>query len=251
MKMTESQKLECKIKREFFMKIVQTFNSNDKAAIINKLDQIREKKENGDKFSITNVVLTKILSNPDLNKNLFFELIYLTGTKYTCEYTKRYPSGILSNNRINVLNALFSSILSIEEIIYVFFNTRLRNEIALDHLMDYAMQKRGISTENLISLLSEYWFYGKVRYIAEDGFLRIIPYSFGTTRLPSTNSNIFRISQSDGTYRTAEIGDCVYFKFKSYNLSNSMFSIHYLCSDPKIIEQKWLDKSNEKYKASV
>lgn len=61
MKMTESQKLECKIKREFFMEIVQTFNSNDKAAIINKLDQIREKKENGDKFSITNVVLTKIL----------------------------------------------------------------------------------------------------------------------------------------------------------------------------------------------
>lgn len=99
MKMTESQKLECKIKREFFMEIVQTFNSNDKAAIINKLDQIREKKENGDKFSITNVVLTKILSNPDLNKNLFFELIYLTGTKYTCEYTKRYPSGILSKMR--------------------------------------------------------------------------------------------------------------------------------------------------------
>lgn len=185
MKMTESQKLECKIKREFFMEIVQTFNSNDKAAIINKLDQIRDKKENGDKLSITNVVLTKILSNPDLNKNLFFELIYLTGTKYTCEYTKRYPSGILSNNRINMLNALFDSILSIEEIIYVFFNTRLRNEITVDHLMDYAMQKRGISTDNFISLLSEYWFYGKVRYIAEDGFLRIIPYGFGTTRLPA------------------------------------------------------------------
>ena len=155
MKMTESQKLECKIKREFFIEIVQTFNSNDKAAIINKLDQIREKKENGDKFSITNVVLTKILSNPDLNKNLFFELIYLTGTKYTCAYTKRYPSGILSNNRINVLNALFNSILSIEEIIYVFFNTRLRNEITVDHLMDYANQKRVISTENFISLLTE------------------------------------------------------------------------------------------------
>lgn len=77
MKMTESQKLECKIKREFFMEIVQTFNSNDKAAIINKLDQIREKKENGDKFSITNVVLTKILSNPDLNKNLFSSLFIL------------------------------------------------------------------------------------------------------------------------------------------------------------------------------
>lgn len=251
MKMTESQKLECKIKREFFMEIVEIFNSNDKAAIINKLDQIREKKENGDKFSITNVMLTRILSNPDLDKNLFLELIYLTGTEYTYEYTKRYPSGILSNKRINVLNALFGSILSIEEIIYVFFNTRLRNEIALDHLLDYAMQKRGISTENFISLLSEYWFYGKVRYIAEDGFLRIIPYGFGTIRLPGTNSNIFRISQSDGTYRTAEIGDCVYFKFKSYNLSNSMFSIHYLCSDPETIEQKWLDKSSKKYKALV
>ena len=39
MKMTESQKLECKIKREFFMEIVQTFNSNGKAAIINKLEK--------------------------------------------------------------------------------------------------------------------------------------------------------------------------------------------------------------------
>ena len=44
MKMTESQKLECKIKREFFMEIVEIFNSNDKVAIINKLDQIRDKK---------------------------------------------------------------------------------------------------------------------------------------------------------------------------------------------------------------
>lgn len=76
MKMTESQKLECKIKREFFMEIVQTFNSNDKAAIINKLDQIRDKK-NGDKFSITNVMLARILSNPDLNKNLFSSLFIL------------------------------------------------------------------------------------------------------------------------------------------------------------------------------
>ena len=68
-----------------------------------------------------------------------------------------------------MLNALFDSILSIKEIIYVFFNTRLRNEITVDHLMDYAMQKRGISAENFISLLSGYWFYGKVRYITEDG----------------------------------------------------------------------------------
>lgn len=77
MKMTESQKLECKIKRDFFMEIVQIFNSNDKAAIINKLDQIRDKKENGDKFSITNVMLTRILSNPDLDKNLFLSLFIL------------------------------------------------------------------------------------------------------------------------------------------------------------------------------
>lgn len=136
--MTELQKLERDRKHEFFMEIVETFNSNDKAAIINKLDQIREKKENGDKFSITNAVLIRILSNPDLNKNLFFELIYLTGTEYTYEYSKRYPSGNLSNNRINVLNALFDSTLSIKEIIYVFFNTRLRNDITVDHLMDYA-----------------------------------------------------------------------------------------------------------------
>ena len=45
MKMTESQKLECKIKREFFMEIVQTFNSNDKAAIINKMC-IRDRLQN-------------------------------------------------------------------------------------------------------------------------------------------------------------------------------------------------------------
>lgn len=50
MKMTESQKLECKIKRDFFMEIVQIFNSNDKAAIINKLDQIREKKKTATSF---------------------------------------------------------------------------------------------------------------------------------------------------------------------------------------------------------
>ena len=136
--MTELQKLDRDRKHEFFMEIVETFNSNDKAAIINKLDQIREKKENGDKFSITNAVLIRILSNPDLNKNLFFELIYLTGTEYTYEYSKRYPSGNLSNNRINVLNALFDSTLSIKEIIYVFFNTRLKNDITVDHLMDYA-----------------------------------------------------------------------------------------------------------------
>lgn len=50
MKMTESQKLECKIKREFFMEIVEIFNSNDKAAIINKLDQIRDKKKTATSF---------------------------------------------------------------------------------------------------------------------------------------------------------------------------------------------------------
>ena len=125
-----------------------------------------------------------------------------------------------------------------KHIIYVYMNTKLRESVLLNALME-EMILIGYSEAEVVNAVRDYWIAGCIKYVTEDGIVRVSADSISTSRLMTFNANMIHISGENGEWITPEKGQKIYYKIRNY-LSGGKFYIHYPCKKKEYISNNSL-----------
>ena len=153
---------------------------------------------------------------------------------YAAKAQKRYPQEELSPRTLNMLETLIQADLSIERSVYIFFNSKLREVVQLGRLIDELIGI-GKSKSEIITVVRNYWIAGEIRYIQEDGFVRVAAQSISSARLMVFRSDLIHINGASGEWINPEVGMNVYFKIKDYLDDGGQFQIDYLCEELPVL----------------
>ena len=241
--LTDEERNESKQNQELFQKMVLAFELDDVEKTREYIKVLVQKRENNPKIRLTQKVLTQILNAAQGKKELLFELIDSLGTPFRIESLKSYPQSTLNPKWKMCLNYLLALDLRVNEIVEVFLNTVMREDITLNHLVRGYARDNAFKENEIINALSNYWIIGEVKKITDDNFLRIAPGNVGMIRLAGVQADTYKISGDDGCFVEPFIGQTLYFKIKKYNYKSDMFTVHYLCTNPSFIEEKVNDKT--------
>lgn len=122
----------------------------------------------------------------------------------------------------NLVNAKYS----LQNIIYLFMNTKLRSQVTLDRLVDKLIDL-GYYEENIINEINNYWISGEIKYIEDGGNIRVCPMSVFSSRLMTFNLNY---QKSNDVYH---IGDVIYYKIYCFFQDGKKFIIDCICKNVK------------------
>jgi len=150
---------------------------------------------------------------------------------------KRYPQEELTTKVIELMEKLADSKLTLEQKVYMFMNTSLREEAQIDRFFVTLKERSGVSVEDCLSEMRKYWIVGKIKYVTEDGFVRIVPHNISATRLVCFWSSTIHISGEDGVWVEPKVGDRIYFLLRRYDEKKNFFTIHYPCVKPIEIKE--------------
>lgn len=145
------------------------------------------------------------------------------------EKIKKYPQIELSAKVINSLEKLVDSDLSLQNKIFMYMNTLLRENSQIDRFVVMLKERKGVKIEECLSILRDYWLVGTIKYVSEDGFVRIVPHNISVTRLVCFWSANIHITGEDGTWIEPKEGDTIYFLLRRYDEEKNYFTIHYPC----------------------
>lgn len=157
--------------------------------------------------------------------------------KFSFNKIKRYPQKELPEKIISYMEKLSDSNLSLEQKIFMYMNTSLREEAQIDKFFVMLKERGGVSIEACLSEMDKYWLVGKIRYLTEDGFVRIVPHNITSTKLVCFWSSNIHILGKDRVWVEPKIGDQIYFLLRRYDEEKNLFTIHYPCIEPMKINE--------------
>ncbi len=239
--MTEEEKTERDQKIQDLRCLTEAYAQGQEDKVAEILRYMDDRKSKGASYKLSIKVLSGLFNSPYYNSQLLFKIINAIGSPYNYEKLRRYPQVNLGNKQANCLNALIGLNMSIDETLFVFFNTLIREEIALDFLIKELLNK-GFSKAEIVKGLSKYWICGEIKKISDEQYIRIAPFNIGLIRLIGVTGSLYKISGEDGKIVNPVEGLPVYFLIKDYKEEADMFLGHYLCTDPTFIENRWEQK---------
>ena len=101
-------------------------------------------------------------------------------------------------------------------------------QINIDRLIA-ELVAQGHNEQAILACLKDYWILGKIKYVQEDGLVRVAAESISNSRLMVFWADRMRINGENG-FVNPKVGQRVYFKLQDYK-EGGQFSIHYLCTD--------------------
>lgn len=211
-----------------------------KQNIVNVIEIFARKNAKGSReYNCPLEVYLSLISNSDDGEwELIKKLVEKTSSKlFSYEKLKRYPQDELQPKIVRNLELLAESNISLDKKIYIFMNTTLREDAQLDKFYLVLKEKSNITLEQFLSEMRNYWLIGKIKYVTEDGFVRIIPYNVSTSRLVCFWSNDIHISAEDRTWIEPKEGEEIYFLLRRFDEKTSFFTIHYPCIKPMEIKE--------------
>ena len=161
------------------------------------------------------------------------------GTKYAYDSMpmKRYAQADTDTEKtLQPFRELLDKKIPAKHIIYVYMNTRLRESVLLNALME-EMLSTGYSETEVVNAVRDYWIAGRIKHVTEDGIVRVSADSISASRLMVFNANMIHISGENGEWITPEKGQKIYYKIRNY-LSGGKFYIHYPCEKIEYISKR-------------
>ena len=151
---------------------------------------------------------------------------------FSDERIKSYPREVLPPKIIKALEQLVDSHLSLSQKIFMYMNTSLREEAQMDKFLSMLKDRQGISIDQSLSELRSYWMVGIIKYVTEDGFVRVVPQNMTSSRLICFWSSDIHITGEDGTWVEPKEGERIYFLLRRFDDEKSFFTLHYPCIKP-------------------
>lgn len=216
-------------------------NKANRLQIIEVLKQLFDKNNDAkNRFSISYQLLMEVAAKISSDEEDFEFLKFLieegTMDRFSLRAEKRYAQETISEEMQKALDKLVASELSDEQIVYVFMNTKLHKEIQLNKFLSALYHKN--KNEEIAYLLRDYWFVGEIKYVTEDGFVRVAPLNISSTRLLVFDSRQYHVTGKDGTWMPPNVGDRIYFKIKKYTRELDLFSLDYPCQKIEYVRGK-------------
>lgn len=166
--------------------------------------------------------------------------IVQSGTKYAYDSMppmKRYAQIDTNTEKsLQPFRELLNKKIPAKYVIYVYMNTKLRGRVLLNALIE-EMLLTGYSEAEVVNAVRDYWIAGRIKYVTEDGIVRVSADSISASRLMIFNANMIHISGENGEWISPEKGQKIYYKIKNY-LSGGKFYIHYPCEKIEYIARK-------------
>ena len=179
-------------------------------------------------ISVSDVVEIAI-AIPEAEEDTLKEIMEkCTNNTYRLKVNKHYAQQDPSPKTLELVTKMISSKLSLSRIIYVYMNTKLRAEINVDRFISELVDA-GYAVEEVMNYLKDYWILGRVKYVQEDGLVRVVSESLSNSRLMVFNSQFIHVNGEDG-WQSPKEGMVIYFKLKEFK-EGGLFYIHYPCTD--------------------
>lgn len=151
-----------------------------------------------------------------------------TTSYYKLEVSKRYAQINPTPKTLEPLHKLIAAHISCSRIVYIYMNTGMKSAINLDFFIS-EMSLNGYSVDQVLYFLRDYWLVGTIKYVTDDGLVRVASTSASNSRLMVFHSDNIHINGENGWEDPRE-GMTIYFKLKDYK-EGGMFNIHYPCTD--------------------
>lgn len=161
------------------------------------------------------------------------------GTKYAYNSLpmKRYAQADTDTEKsLQPFRKLLDKKIPAKHIIYVYMNTKLRESVLLNALIE-EMLLTGYSETEVVNAVRDYWIAGRIKHVTENGIVRVSADSISASRLMVFNANMIHISGENGEWITPEKGQKIYYKIRNY-LSGGKFYIHYPCEKIEYISRR-------------
>lgn len=225
-----------------FQLCMLAWNKDDisKERVINALEIASKAnvRENNDLICPDNVLVDLACASDEENWTLVKEFILKASSKkFSDERMKRYPKERLKPQVVKMYEKLAKSGLTLEDKMFVFMNTSLREEVQLDKFLSAVKTYTNASFFEIVHSLRGYWIHGRIKHVTEDGFVRVAPSNIGVTRLITFWSQQIHITNSEGEWVEPHEGDEIYFIIQNYDKEKSHFKLHYPCLQPIEIKE--------------
>lgn len=156
---------------------------------------------------------------------------------FSDERIKSYPQKELSPKVTKALEQLVDSQLTLSQKIFMYMNTSLREEAQMDKFLIMLKDRKGITIDQALSELRSYWMVGIIKYVTEDGFVRVAPQNITSSRLICFWSSDIHITGEDGTWVEPKEGEKIYFLLRRFDDEKNFFTLHYPCIKPIEIKE--------------
>lgn len=207
--------------------------------IVNVIEEYSKKNAKGkQEYSCPFDVLLSLAIESDEEWHPVKKLVKKCSTRvFSFNKIKRYPQEELPEKVVSYMERLVDSSLSLEQKIFMYMNTTLREDAQIDKFFVILKDRTGVSIEECLSEMRKYWLVGKIKYVTEDGFVRIVPHNITATRLVCFWSSNIHISGKDGVWVEPKVGDQIYFLLRRYDEEKNYFTVHYPCVEPMEIKE--------------
>ena len=173
------------------------------------------------------VSLSKIIGDD----NIFYNMVEVcTNTLYKAKVQKRYAQDELSPKAFEMLDLLIHTNIPLSRMIFIYFNTKLRETVHINRLINELLIV-GKQHKAIVSCIRDYWIAGEIKYVQEDGLVRVAAQSISSSRLMVYKTNYVHINKAGGGWVDPTSGMKVYFKIKDYLEDGGLFYIDYLCEE--------------------
>lgn len=186
--------------------------------------------EEGKKRSLSwKNVIDIAIALPEAGDEILHQIVErCTSGCYQLIANKHYAQAVLTPRTMEPLTRMLDSNLSVSRVVYIYMNTKLRGEINIDRLIA-ELVAQGHNEREILACLKDYWILGKIKYVQEDGLVRVAAESISNSRLMVFWADKMHINGENG-FVNPEVGQLVYFKLQGYK-AGGQFSIHYICTD--------------------
>lgn len=151
-----------------------------------------------------------------------------TNSTYKLVANKHYAQVDPTPKQLEIIQIMLENAIPLSRMVYIYMNSKMRGEINVDRFIA-ELGKGGYSPNEVMSYLKDYWILGKVKYVQDDGLVRVAPASISNSRLMVFNTNRIYINGENGWENPKE-GMTIYFKLQDF-MEGGMFYIHYPCTD--------------------
>lgn len=186
--------------------------------------------ENGKVKSISiNEVVMLAAFYSEAEEDAFKDMVEKCTTgSYKLVANKHYAQAEPTPKQLEIIQTMLEKKVSLSRMVYIYMNSKLRGEINVDRFIA-ELGEGGYSVNEVMNYLKDYWILGKIKYVQEDGLVRVAPTSISNSRLMVFNANRVYINGENG-WEDPKEGMTLYFKIQDF-IEGGMFYIHYPCTD--------------------
>lgn len=212
--------------------VVGIVSKNDLSELYKELllDYISESVQKGKTKSISvEKVVMLAAYYPEADEDAFKDMVErCTTSTYQLVANKHYAQAEPTPKQLELIHSMLEKSVSLSRMVYVYMNSKMRGEINVDRFITELVEG-GYQADAVMNYLKDYWILGKVKYVQDDGLVRVAPTSISNSRLMVFNTNRVYVNGENG-WEDPQEGMTIYFKLQDY-IEGGMFYIHYPCTD--------------------